>query len=150
MPGLGDSLQSSAKGCSNSNLRMWKFLWMEGTVLHAGCYHRSSQSKYSWLLSNLWHPCQFGMENSLRLPLLEFQALIKCKFLLPIELSYLRVFGLILCLIHSPLHLGKRQGRGLSRSSSMTHLLALLTLRILSTCSGLNCAPHPRIHISKP
>lgn len=66
MSGLGDSLQPSAKGYSNSNFNMWKHPQMK--MLHTERYHRSSQSKYSWLLFTLWHPWRFGIEHSLRLP----------------------------------------------------------------------------------
>lgn len=128
MSGLGDSVQPSAKGYSNSNLSMCKCLQTEMKVLHTGCYHRPSQSKDSSLPFTLPHPWQFGIEHSLRLPPIRIPGpkQMKVPFAHRTELfeSFLPAS---LLSNHPPLHLGKRQGRRLSGNSSMMHLCVLLT-----------------------
>lgn len=58
---LGDSsLQPSAKGCSNTNLSMKKFLQVEMKGLYL-------IGVLGLLFCTLWHPCQFGLEQCLRL-----------------------------------------------------------------------------------
>lgn len=145
MSGLGDSVQPSAKGYSNSNLSMCKRLQTEMKVLHTGCYHRPSQSKDSSLPFTLPHPWQFGIEHSLRLPPIRIPGpkQMKVPFAHRTELfeSFLPASLLSNPPSSSP---GEKAGQETLWKLIYDALMCFTHPKILSTCFGLNCVPHPQ------